>query len=434
MCACNQLMIARMDLQIVHRHRRQPCHEPLPALPTIHRHVRADIRSKEQEIGVDQIFANHMHEVRTAGRQRAGETRERGTIVLRPEHVGREVATPMVVEGHVERGRIVMRRFHAAHVRAFRHAGEPASQLLPRRAVIARQPDLAVISAGIQEPRSHIRFGKRRNRAERLRAGRIERDTAGGFRADTDLHRVTERQVRRDHHQIVAAAGRLDDAVCTGVEHRWIMRREQKRRVPVPSHVKIGRVLQLHRAERRNPTPLHRRLRLRRVAALDDDGVFELHVPRTPARLHQARALAGGHVEATDVAALALAVDNIRVGRIVGGVEPVAAADVHPVLVADGAAHATTRTAPRPIVLQPTTDAIRNLHVVADRVELADVDDVHRVITSTPIPRLRHAAVIADNEMLRIIRIDPHRVMVDVDSDCRITRRLAAVIRHLHRR
>ena len=76
---------------------------------------------------------------------------------------------------------------------------------------------------------------------------------------------------------------------------------------------------------------------------------------------------------------------------------------------------------------------IRHLHVETDRVELADVDLVQNVVVATPVPRLRHATVVTDDDVLGIVRVDPHRVVVHVNALRRIARRLAAVVRHLDR-
>ena len=155
MRARNQLVVTRMDLQVVHRHRGQAGHELLPARASIHRHERTDVGTKEQQVRVHGILPDHVHEIRTARRQRAREARERAAEIARRDDVRREVTATMVVVGDVERGRVVMRRLDPAHVGLDRHAGHAAGQLLPGRAVVAREPELAVIRTGVEQAWSH---------------------------------------------------------------------------------------------------------------------------------------------------------------------------------------------------------------------------------------------------------------------------------------
>ena len=77
---------------------------------------------------------------------------------------------------------------------------------------------------------------------------------------------------------------------------------------------------------------------------------------------------------------------------------------------------------------------IWHLHIEADGVKLSDVDDVQHIVVTTPVPRLRHPTIVTHHDVFRIVRIDPHGVMIDVNADGRITNGLAAVVGDLHRR
>ena len=94
-------------------------------------------------------------------------------------------------------------------------------------------------------------------------------------------------------------------------------------------------------------------------------------------------------------------------------------------------AAAPARPAPRAVVLRAAADVVRHGHVERDVVVLADRELVHRIPVAARVPRLRHAAVVADDDVRRVLRVDPHRVMVDVHVVRRVARRLAAVPRVL---
>ena len=115
-------------------------------------------------------------------------------------------------------------------------------------------------------------------------------------------------------------------------------------------------------------------------------------------------------------------------------VEPVAAGDREPVRVGDGTSLAATRSAPCAIILRAAADVVGNLKVVADVVELTNGKIRREVVVATAVPGNRDAAIVADDEVIRVVGIDPHRVMVDVNADRRVADRLAAVIGKVERR
>src|SRR3989441_1683754 len=82
--------------------------------------------------------------------------------------------------------------------------------------------------------------------------------------------------------------------------------------------------------------------------------------------------------------------------------------------------------------LFPYTTLFRS--VVADDVGLADRERVQELPVAAFVPRLRDAAIVADDDVTGIVRVDPHRVVVDVNADGRVADRLAAVIRKVQRR
>src|SRR5205823_2072379 len=141
-----------------------------------------------------------------------------------------------------------------------------------------------------------------------------------------------------------------------------------------------------------------------------------LRVPLLILRLDEEGALPRGVVEATDRAALRLGVDGVRVTRVLLRHEAVATADREPHRVGDRTLPASARSTPRAVVLEPAADAIRNLEIIAQVVELSDRKGVREDVRAALIERDRDAAVVADDHPLRIHGVDPHRVMIDVNA------------------
>ncbi len=153
--------------------------------------------------------------------------------------------------------------------------------------------------------------------------------------------------------------------------------------------------------------------------------VSQIHFAELRLRLN-ALLLTRLHIVANDSAVLRFGIDGIRVGGIDSGIESVAANGDVPVAVSYSLSIARlARAGPAVVVLKPAIHVVKGLTVVeVDRVILRDRkirDEVHRL---TAIVRDVDAAVVADDEVIRIRGIDPHRVIVHVRglTDC--------VIRH----
>ena len=144
-------------------------------------------------------------------------------------------------------------------------------------------------------------------------------------------------------------------------------------------------------------------------------------------------ALTGELVLALDVAVLRLAIDDPLIVLVHEHHEPVAALHLIPVVVDDAAREAgRARTAPVVVVLKSAADVVRRLEVVADVV----VERQRQVRVLDPgaahVVRHRHAAVVADQDVIRVVRIDPDRVHVVVRREGRVGfHRPAAVDRHV---
>src|SRR6185436_10428165 len=110
--------------------------------------------------------------------------------------------------------------------------------------------------------------------------------------------------------------------------------------------------------------------------------------------------------------------------------EAVAAADADPVLVDRPAPAArAARPAPGAVVLEAAVDHVVRARVDRDVIELPDGDMVEVVPVVAAVVGLVDAAVVADDEVASVARVDPHGVVVGVRAATAVVgERLAAVL------
>src|SRR6185503_19303952 len=137
---------------------------------------------------------------------------------------------------------------------------------------------------------------------------------------------------------------------------------------------------------------------------------------------HRARAdrlrRAGAQVEAGDVAVLRRRVDDAGILGIVARLEAVAAADDVPVAGAHApAVQAGDRPAVGPVVLRPAAHVVERLGVVGgDAVVLRHRQAGEETERLAEIVRLVDAAVVADEDVIRVGRIEADDVVIDVHA------------------
>ncbi len=143
--------------------------------------------------------------------------------------------------------------------------------------------------------------------------------------------------------------------------------------------------------------------------------------------------LAGDRVLPRHIPVLRFGVDNPPVARIHQRHEAVAALHLEPVVVGDAAREACrARSAPVVVVLHAAAHVERRRHVVAHVVEEPDGQIGQVDPRLALVVRHGQAAVVADQHMVGVLRIDPDRVMVRMDDRRGLrVHRLAAVGRHL---
>ena len=127
--------------------------------------------------------------------------------------------------------------------------------------------------------------------------------------------------------------------------------------------------------------------------------------------------LSGAHVAAIDVTVLGLGIDDPRLDIVDGCIKAVAAVNHLPVIIHDAvASKGLARPAPTAVVLQAAADVIWLFVVERHFVELTDSDGVDEVPGLAGIVAPVNAAIGPGEHVIRIGWVDPHRVIVSVNT------------------
>ncbi len=134
-------------------------------------------------------------------------------------------------------------------------------------------------------------------------------------------------------------------------------------------------------------------------------------------------AFAGLQVNPAHRTVLALEVDLIFVLRIDQHDETIAAAYTVPIVIRrTGIVADPSRPAPTTVVLQAAVDVVVVVRTNADVIELPNGHVIVVVPVLATIPGHIDATIVAKNDMAAVLRVYPHRVVVDVNaSPCSIT-------------
>ena len=371
----DQVVLPRVDRQVVHRHGGDLAPDPVPVGPAVKRHVDPELAARHQEVLVLVVLADHVQ--RGLRRKRAGEGLEAVPVVVAHERVGGVVVVPVPVQRDVDPGRRMRRRDQAGHVRLIRHPGQVSGQVVPGLAPVAAPLQVAVVGPHVDDPLFERGDGDGHDLAE-TRDPVVARQRVLGHRDVHDGQLVAIEALRQvvGPGPRVAPVGRDEKPVPAVIHGVRVVRRDHDGTVPVEA-VALAAVLRLR-----------------------------------PDQL----GLGGPAVQPAQVAVLGFHVDGVRVARDRLRVEPVPAPDPEPVLVADPLAEeGARRRAPAPVVLKAAVDHVRGAHVVADLVELPQRDGVHEVPAPAPVPRNVDPPVVPEHHVVRVGGIDPQGVMIHVD-------------------
>ena len=407
--ADHQVVLAGMHDDVVHRHRGQPAVQPAPGRARVDREVHADLVAHEEQVVRGRMLRQRVDRDRG---QPVGDPLPALAEVGAGVDVCGEVVVPVAVEGGEDRARVPSRRHDARHVGVRRQVGHVGRQVLPRGASVAGPVQPPVVASRVADRSVQGRLGDRRQVAVAglaVVAGHLRLATRHAHqRQRVPVDRIG--QVRADLGPALPQVGRPEEHVRARVQHLVVMGRQQHRRVPVPPQLALVVVFALRRV----------RLRLR-VRQGPRDGPNPRPLPRRS-------------VHAEQVAALRLGDHHVRVGRVHHREEAVTRAHVVPVARTNPLVRPRVRRrAPRTVVLQAAAYVIRVLHVHADLVELGDRQVAELVPVVGAVPAHRHAAVAAQDQVVRVRRIDPQRMMVQVHAGRRVGSEVApAVGRPVH--
>ncbi len=248
--------------------------------------------------------------------------------------------------------------------------------VLPALAAVLRHVHGAIVGAGPDDAGPHCRFANAVERAVVLLAGDVASDRAAG----DDLRIVLERgQVGRDRLPGLAAIGRDVHVLRAHVDLVGIVRRHMQRRDPLEAIFQVSRVMAIDIG------------RADRVFLLRADTLVE-----------------------DEETALAFGIDDVVVAWFGYGRTGLAAAGIdQPRGRVLGAKRRHARCCyRRRVVLLPSIKPVRVLVVDLDRVQLGRRLVELRRPGLAAIVRNVGAAIVALDKQVRVLRVDPHVVIV----------------------
>ena len=115
----DEIVVTRVDEDVIDTDRRQAVHEPLPLLAAVQRDVERVLGAEVEEVAVLRILPDH---VDVAFREVARDRRPGLAEILRDEDVRLVIVGAVAVERDVTRARVEVGRLDPRDVRFLRHA------------------------------------------------------------------------------------------------------------------------------------------------------------------------------------------------------------------------------------------------------------------------------------------------------------------------
>src|ERR1700757_2852053 len=145
----NQIVIPRMNREVANGDgRKMVALELGPAFSAINRNPESKLRADEKKIWLHRIFFNHVRVSTNALRVLSGDERRPGlTEISGLEHVRSHVAKSMPIKSGVSRAGIEVAGLHPVHPSVLRQPGSIADDIGPRLTAVARELNVAIISA-----------------------------------------------------------------------------------------------------------------------------------------------------------------------------------------------------------------------------------------------------------------------------------------------
>ena len=368
----HQIAVAGMDLEIAHRHARELAAAELRPVPaSVHGDEESQLGSEEEQVLLQRVLLDHVR-ITAQGSGWTADAHPCLPEVLRAVHPRRHVPEVVPVERRVRRSRLEAARLDPRDPARFRQAGDVSGDVGPVPSPVPGELDVAVVGAdpdGVRVARGLADHGDGR---VGLRRGVVDGDAARLFLAL--LLRIVGGEIGRDALPRVAAIPGTEEELRRDVDDALLRRARGDGRVPVEAQLLLVQGLRLHVARRHRPA-----------------------------------------IDAPDEAALRFDVDRLRIGGIGHCPEAVTAVEVLPAPVADSAAVSGVAD-PGAVVLQPAVDVVGVRSVEGHVIELRDRKVL---LLPPPVPAvegLPEPAVVAADDVLRILRVDPEIVPVAVRS------------------
>ena len=160
----DQVVVIRLDLDVIDGHGGQPVHEGLPARATVGRDVEAHLVPDEEEVLLVGVLGKDVH-------GRSGKPGDqwapRRSEVLAGIDVRSEVARVVPVESGVNTAFTGVGGHEATDVRVLGKTCDVRCQIRPRRAAVPGAHDPAVVAPRVEHVPVHGRFTHGRERAVR---------------------------------------------------------------------------------------------------------------------------------------------------------------------------------------------------------------------------------------------------------------------------
>ncbi len=310
--------------------------------------------------------------------------------ILGLEEIGPGIIIAMGIDDNISRCRVERRRFDAGNRGPFGQAGN--RHFGPGFSTIRRDVHQAVIAAGPEQVFLLGRLGQGEDSAVNLNARIVASDRAA---RPFFLCLVVPRQVAADRLPRLPAVGRFKQDIGRMIDRLRVMGRNDNWSGPLEA---VFQIL---------------------AAVAGGIGGIDADIAR----------LAEAVVVARNDAPVFARVNNFRIGRVGGREARFAAADLEPIAQADArATQAIARSAGAAQVLHAAGDAVGHAIVASNVIELRNRQG-WGMPGLAAVGRDVHAAIVAVDDPLRVLGIDPNVVMIAVVRAFNLFDRFAAIDR-----
>ena len=235
----HEIVFARLDGEIAHRHRRETAaFELRPGLAAIDRDKKSKLGPEKQQIRLHDIFLDDVGvSANTFGVLRASTSGSPG--LADSQSCGKRRARYRRRYGDRKRRRRCRRRSYwpapSCTQEFWRKAGNVANDVVPGLRAIARDLQVAIVRPDPDDILVLGRFADRVNRGVHFRRRIVDGDAARLFLFL--FLRIVRRQVGRNALPGLAMIARAKEKLRADIDRPFLVRRNGHRRIPVPAQL-----------------------------------------------------------------------------------------------------------------------------------------------------------------------------------------------------